>query len=136
MKYFLLAAAVVLLLMPSVNAQKPEIKQKQTAEEKMNFINGINSDNTGLCKSCIIYAGIYNIPETSDCLVDVLKNKNDEDLRMLAAVSIYLIGMEKGLSEIYSVSLNGDNEKVKKFCSLLLKNEDVKRLNAVRVYYE
>ncbi len=83
-----------------------------------NFIMGINSENLGLCKSSIYYAGYYKITGTVEALINVLNdNSRKPCLRILAAVSLYRIGDMRGIRAIRDVVQFDKIKSVKSKCS-------------------
>lgn len=84
------------------------------------LLMGINSDNAGLIKSCIHYAGLYKITETVDPLVDILNDKSkDFTTRVSAAMSIYNIGNNAGINAIRVFSESSKEEKIREVCSAI-----------------
>jgi HEAT repeat protein len=96
-------------------AQKPIFKPNAIA----NLIVGINSENDGLRKSAIYFAGKYDIDQAVDPLIEQLKVEKNPSLRLLIALSLYKIGNEKGLDAIYANVLLEKDPHVKRMCNAI-----------------
>ena len=88
-KTMLVAITFLAILFTTVlNAQKTitkaELKQKRMIG---NLVNGINSDNEGLKRSAIYYAGKYKVDEAVDALVEQLKNETSTENKYLISLS-------------------------------------------------
>ena len=87
------------------NEQNPKIKLllfhalNQIGDEMAvltvkNYLRGITSDNTGLRKSCITFAGKYKISEAIDTLTDQLNIENDPEIHKLISNALFEIRTE------------------------------------------
>ncbi len=136
MKKVCLSAAIILTVVSfsicSYGKDKDNSAEQFDNNTVQNFIMGINSDNQGLCESCIYYAGYYRINGTVEALVSVLNdNSKNPVLRILAAVSLYRIGDVRGIRAIRDVVQFDKSESVKTICSRLY-NE---YLNHEEIFY-
>ena len=97
-------------------------KIKSGVEEKFiqNLAMGIESENTGLKKSCIYFAGLYEIREVVGTLVKQLKKEPDPNTRILIALSLYKIGDEEALNAVEKLIESDHSYKVKKMSSAIL----------------
>lgn len=84
-----------------------------------NYLAGAQSDNAGLKASCIYFIGKYRVLEANSQLIKELSSTEDEDLKILIAWSIYMIGDETGLDELEQLAINSDSQNLKSFCSNL-----------------
>ncbi|MCU0365572.1 MAG: HEAT repeat domain-containing protein [Ignavibacteriaceae bacterium] len=82
-----------------------------------NLVAGIHSDNTGVKRSAIYFAGKYRIAETEEALIAQLKTENDPSTRILIALVLYELGSEEGLLEVKDLSLNDKNTKVRRMAT-------------------
>lgn len=89
---------------------------------------GIASENTGLKKCSIYFAGLYEIKEAAGALVSQLKKEKDPDIRTLIALSLYRIGDEEGFKIIKKLAQKDESPKVKKVCNEIC-NEFTKVVN-------
>ncbi len=97
-----------------------------TKLEEFNYLVGLGSDNVGLKKSCIYFIGQYKIESAVDLLVEELKKSNDPEVKILAAMSLYMIGNEKGINAIYKFGVTSPNDKVKE--ALLTIHDEYQRV--------
>jgi hypothetical protein len=93
-------------------------KHKHSIE---NLIAGINSDNEGLRKSSIYFAGKYKLPETVDALVEQLFSESNPSNRILIARALYEIGERDGIEAVKHISQTDSNKKVRRISSLICK---------------
>lgn len=84
-----------------------------------NFMNGLKSENTGLRKSCIYFAGKYKISSAVIPLMAQLRKEKDIDTKILLALALYEIGDARGMYLVKVVSDNDDNLKVRKRCTAI-----------------
>jgi hypothetical protein len=86
-----------------------------------NLKAGINSENIGVRKSTIYFAGKYQITELVDCLVERLENENEASIRLLIAYSLYEIKDAEGMKAVKELSLLDKDAKVKRMSKNLYK---------------
>lgn len=100
-----------------------DLRSKHKRYEKMleNLKAGIQSDITGLKKSCIYYIGYYQMKEAEGFLVNQLKEEKDPEIRMLMAFSLFEVGSEKGYEAIGTLAEYDKNENVRIACRQMLK---------------
>jgi HEAT repeat protein len=114
-KGFLSVVLLAALFVGSTYSQMYPIKDVTTNKYALqNLVAGIQSDNTGLKRSSIYFAGKYRIAETEDVLIAQLKEEKDPSTRILIALVLYEMGSEKGLLEVKNLSLNDENVKVRR----------------------
>jgi hypothetical protein len=118
-KSMLVAVGLFALLFTTVlNAQKTitksELKQKRMIG---NLVNGINSDNEGLKRSAIYYAGKYKVDEAVDALVEQLENETSTENKYLISLSLYLIGDDKGIEAVKRVAAFDNDPRAKRLAA-------------------
>ncbi len=82
-----------------------------------NLEMGIKSDNAGLQKQSVYYAGKYEIKEVIPALMTALENTKDAGTRKLIVRTLYKIDPAKALKSINN--LTAADEQVKKLCDAL-----------------
>ena len=82
-----------------------------------NLIAGIHSENDGVRRNSIYFAGYYKIVETEDALIAQLKNERDPSTRILIALVLYELGSEKGLLEVKDLSQTDEDAKVRRMAT-------------------
>ena len=109
---------IALLFTTVLNAQKTitktELKQKRMIG---NLVNGINSDNEGLKRSVIYYAGKYKVEESVDALVDQLEMETSTENKYLISLSLYLIGNYKGIEAVKKVAAFDNDPRAKRLAA-------------------
>jgi HEAT repeat protein len=116
--------ALFLLLVTGINinlfAQPIPITDVTKNEYALdNLKSGINSENIGVRKSSIYFAGKYRIAEVVNCLVERLENEEEASIRLLIAYSLYEIKDSDGMNAVKELSLKDDDVKVKRMSSNL-----------------
>jgi HEAT repeat protein len=106
------------LLIGAGFAQKNSIKDVTPNKHALeNLVAGIHSDNTGLKRSAIYFAGKYRIAESEKALIDQLKEENDPSTRILIALVLYEMGSEEGLLEVKELSLKDEDARVRRMAT-------------------
>jgi HEAT repeat protein len=123
-KQIVAVISLILLLVTGVNlnlfAQPNPISNVTNNEYALdNLKSGINSDNDGVRKSAIYFAGKYRIEEAVNSLVERLEKEEDPSVRLLIAYSLYEIKDPEGMKAVKELSLKDDDIKVKKMSSNL-----------------
>ena len=80
---------------------------------------GIKSDNSGLKKSSIYFAGYYRIKETVPVLTEQIKKEGDPKVRVLIALVLYKIGDEKSIGLVKELSAKDKNPEVRRMCACI-----------------
>lgn len=80
----------------NVNLEKRAIKS---------YVDGIQSDNDGLRKSSIFYAGIYRIHDAKQVLVERFDKAKDVNEKILIALSLYFMDEPEAFKQIKSKTL-------------------------------
>jgi len=106
------------LLIGAGFAQKNSIKDVTSNKHALeNLVAGIHSDNTGLKRSAIYFAGKYRIAESEEALIAQLKEENDPSTRILIALVLYEMGSEEGLLEVKELSLKDEDARVRRMAT-------------------
>ncbi|MCZ7614550.1 MAG: hypothetical protein M5T52_13700 [Ignavibacteriaceae bacterium] len=100
-KTFFTAVLLAAVLTSSGHTQLNSIKDITAHKYALeNLIAGIHSENDGVRRNSIYFAGYYKILETEDALIDQLNNEKDPSTRILIALVLYELGSEEGLLEV------------------------------------
>lgn len=117
-----LTVLLAMLLSLNVSAQPNSISDLTKHKYALdNLKAGINSENIGVRKSSIYFAGKYQINELVDCLVERLEKENEASVRLLIAYSLYEIKDADGMKEVKELSLLDKDAKVKRMSKNLYK---------------
>ena len=93
------------------------IRKNKNAIENLKL--GIKSDNSGLKKSSIYFAGYYRIKETIPVLTEQLKKESNPKTRILIALVLYKIGDEKSIDIVKEMALKDNNSEVRRMCTCI-----------------
>ena len=80
---------------------------------------GIKSDNSGLKKSSIYFAGYYRVAETVPALTEQIKKESDPKIRILIALVLYKIGDEKSIGLVKEMAAKDSNPEVRRMCTCI-----------------
>jgi hypothetical protein len=83
-----------------------------------NLLEGINSENVGLKVSCIYYLGERKADKAVIPLMGILKSKTSDDIRIVAALSLFKIGDGRGIYAIKQRREFDESEQVKRMCDI------------------
>ncbi len=78
-----------------------------------NLVNGINSENEGVKRNCIYFAGKYGVKEAVNPLLDLLQTEENPNTKILIALSLFYINAPEGLNAVKALAQNDDNVKVR-----------------------
>lgn len=123
-KFYGAVAFAALALVQTANVFSQEnIKEKlfQHPTAVNDLMIGIQSENDGLRKSSIYFAGKYRIREVVSALIDQMDQEKNPSIRILIANSLFRIGDERGMEKIIAVAAKDDNGKVRRICSALVR---------------
>jgi HEAT repeat protein len=106
------------LLLGTGYAQKNSIKDVTDNKYALkNLVAGIHSDNDGVKRSSIYFAGKYRVAETEDALIAQLKEETDPSTRILIALVLFEMGSEEGLMEVQKLSRIDEDAKVRRMAT-------------------
>ncbi|MCU7490370.1 MAG: HEAT repeat domain-containing protein [Ignavibacteria bacterium] len=120
----LAAALLVMILLTSTSsfAQTNSVPVKALVVNRTaigNLIMGIESDNTGLSRSSIYYAGLYRVPEAVKPLLEKMRSESDASTKILIALALFRIGDPEGMDMIESLSVKDPDSRVRRMCSAI-----------------
>ncbi|MBI9073083.1 MAG: hypothetical protein JEY94_15890 [Melioribacteraceae bacterium] len=120
----------VLISFSSYNfAQEVDKVKKKVDVEKVedNLLVGVDSENDGLRISSAYYLGEAKSDKAVIPLMKMLRENKDEGERIMAALSLFKIGDERGMNLIKGMSEQDDNKHVKKMCKIFWDMHVVRR---------
>jgi len=119
MKRTILTLSLILCLTPTLifasDPPKPVIKNL-TVNTVKSLIAGLESDNLGLKTSSAYMIGELEIKEAVIPLMKVLRNNENEQARIIAALSLYKIGSPTAIFAVKQASKFDKSERVRKMC--------------------
>jgi HEAT repeat protein len=97
------------------------IRSISEADITENLLEGLKSDNLGLRISCAYFLGERKSSEAVIPLMSVLRNDKNAEARIMAALSLYKIGSEKGIYAVKGAAEFEEDNTVKKMCETFYK---------------
>ena len=115
---FLLAIAMILILLAGESFGGTMTKQDSAIERgETNLMIAINSDNYGLKTSAAQILGDIKSDKAVIPLMRILHNSSDENMRVLAAYSLYKIQSRIGMYAVKQAIRFDDSRRVRKMCN-------------------
>ena len=131
-KFLLLAVFTIILVSSSnISAQKTESQKAKVVIEKYelsgnavkSLIKGIQSENEGLKKDAIFFAGEYKLDATVDYLIAELQKSKNPEMRILIVLSLHKIGNPIAIDYIKEIVKSEPNKNVKNMFSKIKNKE-------------
>jgi HEAT repeat protein len=111
----LLVIMIVLVSVSFLTAQNKSIKEITSNKYALqNLLAGIKSNNEGVQRSCIYFAGKYKIAETASALIDQLKIEENPSTRILIALVLYELGSLPGIAAVKELALSDIDPEVRR----------------------
>jgi len=121
-KRLLLSALLVLVItVTSFGFVRPNPAKKNVMNRDLvitNLMNGIESGNQGLRLSSSYFLGEMKSDEAVIPLMRILKSDQNDEARIMAALSLIKIGDARGIFTIKQAISFDNSERVKKMCSI------------------
>ncbi len=102
-----------------IRAAAEPVKEKRTIKRDLaiqNFLIGLDSDNIGLTSSSAFYLGELNSTEAVIPLMKILRNAEQEELRISAALALFKIGDARGIYAVKRAIIFDESERVSDMC--------------------
>ncbi|MFZ0453435.1 MAG: HEAT repeat domain-containing protein [Ignavibacteriaceae bacterium] len=94
------------------------IKKISDESVDLNYLEGVKAENIGLKISSSYYLGERKSRKAVIPLMSILKSDKSPEARVMAALSLFKIGDERGIFAIKQAVKFDDNEWVKKMCNI------------------
>lgn len=124
MKRLTLLFAVSFFLLFSFRILPQETAGKSSAEMEACFQTlhqGLISDNEGLKAGCVYMIGELKCQRSVIVLLGILHNSPSEELRILAALSLFKLRDSRGLYAIKQAIKYDESERVQRMCNIFYK---------------
>jgi HEAT repeat protein len=124
MKSSILLFSVSLILIFSFQILPQETADQNSPEIEACFKTlqqGLNSDNLGLQAGCVYMIGELCLQRSVVTLLKMLHNCPSEELRILAALSLYKIGDSRGIYAIKQSIKFDESKRVQRMCEIFYK---------------
>jgi len=116
--------AVSLILIFSFQILPQETADQNSSEMEACFKTlqqGLNSDNLGLQAGCAYMVGELSCQRSVITLLKLLHDCPSEELRILAALSLYKIGDSRGIFAIKQAIKFDESKRVQRMCEIYYK---------------
>jgi hypothetical protein len=124
MKRSIILFAVSLILIFSFQIFPQETADQNSSEMEACFKTlqqGLNSDNLGLQAGCAYMVGELSCQRSVITLLKLLHDCPSEELRILAALSLYKIGDSRGIFAIKQAIKFDESKRVQRMCEIYYK---------------
>ncbi|MDH3267524.1 MAG: HEAT repeat domain-containing protein [Ignavibacteria bacterium] len=124
MKSSIILFAVSLILIFSFQILPQETADQNSSEMEACFktlLNGLNSDNLGSQAGCTYIIGELCCQRSVITLLKMLRDCPSEELRILAALSLYKIGDSRGIYAIKQAIKFDESKRVQRMCEIFYK---------------
>jgi hypothetical protein len=124
MKSRIILFAVSLILIFSFQILPQEMANQNLLAKEACFKTlhqGLSSDNLGLKAGCTYMVGELCCQRSVICLMKLLHNSSSEELRILAALSLYKIRDSRGIYAIKQSIKFDESQRVQRMCEIFYK---------------
>lgn len=101
----------------SLTAQTRDTADYRSPDAISNLVMGIKSDNPGVRRSAIYFAGKYGISETLLPLMKALRNEKDDNIKYVLAMALYKLGDDRGMFVVKQIACEDSDAKVRNLLS-------------------
>jgi len=114
---------VVFFMITNSSAQSNSINEITKNKYALdNLIAGIKSENCGIKRSAIYFAGKYRIKEVKNVLLEQLICENEACIRILIALVLYELGEPKGLLPVKNQIEADEDQKSRRMATQIYFN--------------
>ena len=106
-----------MLISTSLAAGNPKDRTEIKQNTISSLINGLKSENLGLKSSCAYMLGELKLSTAVIPLMKILREDENEDLRIVAALALYKIGTPLAVNAVKQSVRFDDSERVSKHCA-------------------
>lgn len=114
-----LVLVIGLLLSNSIFAQNSLSEFTKNKYALDNLIMGIHSDNEGVRKSAIYFAGKYKVLESAEVLIEQLKKEENPGIKVLIALALFEMESKEGLDAVRKLSKNDESVRVRNMATFI-----------------
>lgn len=108
---------VLLTLEASFAYSRPKVNVQVKQSTVQSLLNGLNTENIGLQSSSAYMIGELQISQAILPLMKMLRESENEDLRISAALALYKIGTPLSINAVKQASKFDESERVSKHCA-------------------
>ena len=122
MKSVAILLLFVFFVFVSFGTAAEPVKEKRTINRDLaiqNLLIGLDSDNIGLTSSSAFYLGELSSSEAVIPLMKMLRNAEQEELRISAALALFKIGDARGIYAVKRAIIFDESKRVSNICEKL-----------------
>lgn len=108
-----------LLLTNNIFAQNTLAEFTKNKHALDNLLMGIHSENEGVRKSAIYFAGKYKVEETAQDLIDQLGKEENASIKILIGLALFEMNSKEGLEAMKKLSKSDTNTKVRRMATFI-----------------
>ena len=119
MKLYITLLLLLFFVFVSFGTAAEPVKETNTINRDLaiqNLLIGLDSDNIGLTSSSAFYLGELSSTEAVIPLMKMLRNAEQEELRISAALALLKIGDERGIYAIKRAIIFDESKRVNDMC--------------------
>ena len=119
MKSFVTMLFLLFFVFAAFSTAAEPVKEKRTINRDLaiqNFLIGLDTDNEGLTSSSAFYLGELSSSEAVIPLMKILRNSEQEKLRISAALALLKIGDARGIYAIKRAIVFDESKRVSDIC--------------------
>ncbi len=120
MKKVFTTLTVLVLMSTAIFAQNRNAELSFGKNGVANLRMAIESENPGLRKSAIYFAGKYQLEALVETLMKELENEDNAEMKYLISVTLYKIGKENGIYKVKELSETDTNPKVRRLAEAIV----------------
>ncbi|MFC2084561.1 HEAT repeat domain-containing protein [Bacteroidota bacterium] len=119
-KFFILLSTLLVLCFNNTLSQDTLKTGKRVTADMIidNLLEGIKSENEGLKVSSSYYLGEREADKALIPLMSILHNDKLEEARIMAALSLFKIGDERGLFAVKNAAEEDQSQIVRRMCAI------------------
>ncbi len=118
MKNIIIILLLMFLVIGATNSfAKPKTDYRASQNTIESLLNGLSSENLGLKSSCAYMIGEFHIEKAVIPLMRILREDENEDMRIVAALALYKIGSPIAINAIKQAIRFDESERVSKHCA-------------------
>jgi hypothetical protein len=118
----LFAVSLILILSFPILPQETAVRSSSEMQACFETLQqGLNSDNVGLKSGCAYMVGELRCQRSVITLLQILHSSPSEELRILAALSLYKIGDTRGIFALKQAIKFDESKRVQRMCEIFYK---------------
>lgn len=126
----------VFIVLTTVNLFASDTSKTNTDIATGNLKNGINSENEGLKRSAVYFAGKYAVQGTCDDLLKLFVRENNPSTRILITQALYKINDALAMEKVYELIEKDSDPKVRRIGKAIYETYKLENYTAEEFFVE